>query len=100
MARAANKKAVIEDPGRLSGPEKAAVILLALGEDHPRLWESLDEEEIKEISQAMAALGTVASAVVEELMVEFVSGMAGSGSPSWKSCAVPPAGPCGTSSAM
>ncbi|WP_339871041.1 flagellar motor switch protein FliG [uncultured Brevundimonas sp.] len=80
MARAANKKAVIEDPGRLSGPEKAAVILLALGEDHPRLWESLDEEEIKEISQAMAALGTVASAVVEELMVEFVSGMAGSGS--------------------
>ena len=46
-----------------SGPEKAAVILLALGADHPRLWESLDEEEIKEISQAMAALGTVASAV-------------------------------------
>lgn len=80
MARASGKKVVIDDPGKLSGPEKAAVILLALGEDHPRLWESLDEEEIKEISQAMAALGTVASSVVEELMVEFVSGMAGSGS--------------------
>ncbi|WP_339931647.1 flagellar motor switch protein FliG [uncultured Brevundimonas sp.] len=80
MARAPTKKVVIEDPAKLSGPEKAAVILLALGEDHPRLWESLDEEEIKEISQAMAALGTVASTVVEELMVEFVSGMAGSGS--------------------
>ncbi|MDI1281690.1 flagellar motor switch protein FliG [Brevundimonas sp.] len=80
MARASGKKVVIEDPSKLTGPEKAAVILLALGEDHPRLWESLDEEEIKEISQAMAALGTVASSVVEELMVEFVSGMAGSGS--------------------
>jgi flagellar motor switch protein FliG len=80
MARASGKKVVIEDPNKLTGPEKAAVILLALGEDHPRLWESLDEEEIKEISQAMAALGTVASSVVEELMVEFVSGMAGSGS--------------------
>ena len=80
MARAAGKKAIIEDAAKLTGPEKAAVILLALGEDHPRLWESLDEEEIKEISQAMAALGTVASTVVEGLMVEFVSGMAGSGS--------------------
>ena len=80
MARAAGKKAIIEDSAKLTGPEKAAVILLALGEDHPRLWESLDEEEIKEISQAMAALGTVASTVVEGLMVEFVSGMAGSGS--------------------
>ena len=80
MARALNKKVVIEDPGKLTGPEKAAVILLALGEDHPRLWKSLDEDEIKEISQAMAALGTVASSVVEALMVEFVSGMGGSGS--------------------
>ncbi|WP_339915568.1 flagellar motor switch protein FliG [uncultured Brevundimonas sp.] len=80
MARAAGKKVVIEDPNKLTGPEKAAVILLALGEDHPRLWESLDEEEVKEISQAMASLGTVASSAVEELMVEFVSGMAGSGS--------------------
>jgi len=80
MARAPSKKVVIEDPSKLTGPEKAAVILLALGEEHPRLWESLDEEEIKEISQAMAALGTVASSAVEELMVEFVSGMAGSGS--------------------
>ncbi|MDP2764202.1 MAG: flagellar motor switch protein FliG, partial [Brevundimonas sp.] len=38
-----------------------------------------DEEEIKEISQAMASLGTVSAQVVEELLVEFVSGMSGSG---------------------
>jgi flagellar motor switch protein FliG len=80
MARQATKKTTIDDAGKLSGPEKAAVILLALGEDHPRLWESLDEEEVKEISQAMAGLGTVSSAVVEALMVEFVSGMSGTGS--------------------
>jgi len=69
----------INDPARLSGPEKAAVILLALGEDHGTIWEQLDEEEIKEISQAMAGLGTVASNVVEQLLVDFISGMSGAG---------------------
>ncbi|MFC7379136.1 flagellar motor switch protein FliG [Brevundimonas sp. GCM10030266] len=73
------KKPAIEDVRKLTGPEKAAVILLSLGEDHTKLWEGLDEEEIKEISQAMAGLGTVSSSVVEELLVEFVSGMSGSG---------------------
>jgi flagellar motor switch protein FliG len=79
MARLANKKSAVEDARKLTGPEKAAVILLSLGEDHTRLWQSLDEDEIKEISQAMASLGTVSAQVVEELMVEFVSGMSGSG---------------------
>jgi flagellar motor switch protein FliG len=78
-ARLVTKKPAVEDVRKLTGPEKAAVILLSLGEDHNRLWQSLDDEEIKEISQAMASLGTVSSTVVEELMVEFVSGMAGSG---------------------
>jgi flagellar motor switch protein FliG len=78
-ARLVTKKPAVEDVRKLTGPEKAAVILLALGEDHVRLWQGLDEEEIKEISQAMAGLGTVSSTVVEELMVEFVSGMSGSG---------------------
>lgn len=79
-ARLVSKKPAIEDARKLTGPEKAAVILLSLGEDHTRLWQSLDDDEIKEISQAMASLGSVSSAVVEELMVEFVSGMSGSGS--------------------
>ena len=79
-ARLVSKKPAVEDIRKLTGPEKAAVILLSLGEDHTRLWQSLDEDEIKEISQAMASLGTVSAQVVEELMVEFVSGMSGSGS--------------------
>jgi flagellar motor switch protein FliG len=73
------KGKAIADPGKLSGPEKAAVILLALGEEHATVWQSLDEEEIKEVSQAMASLGTVSAQAVEDLMVEFVSGMSGAG---------------------
>ena len=72
------KKAIV-DPSRLSGPEKAAVVLLARGEEQTVLWEALDDEEIKEISQAMAGLGTVSAAAVEELLVEFVSGMSATG---------------------
>src|SRR5215475_1068509 len=43
------------------------------------LWESLDDEEIKEISKAMSTLGTGSSQVVEDLMVECVSGMSSAG---------------------
>ncbi|CAN5278848.1 flagellar motor switch protein FliG [soil metagenome] len=79
MARMIGKKAAVDDAKKLTGPEKAAVILLSLGEEHTQLWKGLDEDEIKEISQAMATLGTVSATVVEELLVEFVSGMSGSG---------------------
>ncbi len=75
-ARSPKSKGVV-DSSRLSGPEKAAVVLLALGEDHAGVWRQLDEEEIKVISQAMAGLGQVTSGVVEDLLVEFVSGMGG-----------------------
>ncbi len=80
MAKLVSKKAAIEDPNKLTGPEKAAVILLALGEEHTALWERLDDDEVKEISQAMATLGNVTAEAVEALMIEFVSGLSGSGS--------------------
>ncbi|WP_374472711.1 flagellar motor switch protein FliG [Phenylobacterium sp.] len=73
------KGKTVESASKLSGPEKAAVVLLALGEEHAEVWKQLDEDEIKEISQAMAGLGTVASSAVEDLLVEFVSGVAGTG---------------------
>ncbi len=79
MATAIRKKSV-DDTEKLTGPEKAAVVLLALGEDHTGLWGQLDDDEIKEISQAMSGLGTVTASVVETLLVEFVSGMSGTGS--------------------
>ena len=67
------------DLSRYSGAEKAAIILMSLGEEAKKLWELLDEEEIKEVSQAMASLGMVPSVVVEALVVEFVSRMSGAG---------------------
>ncbi|MDO9222288.1 MAG: flagellar motor switch protein FliG [Caulobacter sp.] len=78
MSPRPKSKAVI-DAARLNGPEKAAIVLLALGEDHTGIWAALDEEEIKEVSQAMATLGTVSASVVEELLVEFISGLSSSG---------------------
>src|SRR5258706_5521554 len=75
-ARAGKPKGVV-DSSRLSGPEKAAVVLLALGEDHAGVWRQLDEEEVKVSSEAMAVLGKATGGVVEDLLVEFVSGMGG-----------------------
>jgi len=61
------------DVRKLEGPERAAVVMLALGEDFGRLvWERLDNEEIKEISAAMSALGSVPSKVTEQLLHEFI----------------------------
>jgi len=79
MAVMLKKRPSVDDPSKLTGPEKAAVILLALGEDHQYLWRQLDDEEIKEISQAMAGLGTIGASVVEALLVEFVAGMSSTG---------------------
>lgn len=67
------------DPSHYSGVEKAAIILMCLGEDARKLWEMLDEEEIKEVSQAMSSLGLVPAATVEALVLEFVSKLSGSG---------------------
>ncbi|HUO23752.1 MAG TPA: flagellar motor switch protein FliG [Caulobacteraceae bacterium] len=75
----ARAKKGVADATRLNGAEKAAIILLALGEEHVRLWEQLDDEEVKEISQAMSSLGTVSAQVVEDLLIEFVSGLSTAG---------------------
>jgi flagellar motor switch protein FliG len=68
------------DLSRYTGAEKAAIILLSLGDEAKHLWEILDDEEIKEVSQAMAGLGVVPSPVVEALVQEFVQRLSGAGS--------------------
>lgn len=78
MSPRAGKKGITNASG-LSGAEKAAVILLSLGEDAQAIWEGLDEEEVKDISSAMASLGAVPSSVVEDLLMEFVSGLSTTG---------------------
>ena len=76
-----NKPSTKEDIRQLSGPERSAIVMLALGEEHTgKLWQMMDEDEVKEISQIMSTLGTVSSGVVEKLLVDFVSQMSGTGS--------------------
>src|SRR3982750_1653215 len=74
-------KAIKEDIRTLSGAERAAIIMLALGEDHSQqIWQMMDEDEIKEVSQVMSNLGSVSATLIEKLLVDFVSQMAGTGS--------------------
>lgn len=76
-----SKLAVKDDIRALSGAERAAIVMLSLGEENSQqIWKMLDEEEIKEISQVMSNLGSVSSNVIEKLMIEFVGQMAGTGS--------------------
>lgn len=72
---------VREDFRGLTGPEKAAVLMLALGEEHAtRLFGFMDDEEIKELSQTMANLGTISATLVERLCVEFAEQISSTGS--------------------
>ena len=65
---------------RYSGQQRAAALMLALGREHGApIWDQLSVEEIKELSNAIASLGRVPSAVVEHLLIQFtgeVSSMA------------------------
>jgi len=65
----------------LSGAQKAAIMMLSVGEDGAqRLFALMDEDEIKEVSQTMANLGMIHSSVVEQLFVEFANRMTSTGS--------------------
>lgn len=70
-----------EDYRTLNGPDKAALLMMSVGEENAaRLFSLMDDEEIKEISQAMANLGTVSSNLVERLFGEFAEQISATGS--------------------
>ena len=71
-----------EKPSRvLTGPERAAVIMLALGETYGgKIWSLLDDDELRQLSIVMSTLGTVDSSLVENLLLEFVGRLSASGS--------------------
>jgi flagellar motor switch protein FliG len=65
---------------QLTGPERAAILMLALGEQHgSRIWTLLDDEELRQISVVMSTIGTIEAGLVENLLLEFVSRMSASG---------------------
>lgn len=66
--------------GEISGPEKAAILMLALSEEHAaKLFGLLDLEEVMELSQTMAMLGRVDAPTVEQLLTEFGEKLRGTG---------------------
>ncbi len=70
-----------EDFRTLTGPEKAAILMLAIGEEHAaKLFTLMDDEEIKEISQNMSTLGTISSSIVERLFIDFAEQISSTGS--------------------
>ncbi len=65
----------------LDGTSKAAMLMLSVGEDQAmRLFSMLDDDEIKDLSQAMASLGKVDADLVERLFVEFTESFSRTGS--------------------
>src|SRR5580704_11011156 len=65
---------------QLSGPERVAVLMLALGEQHgSKIWSMLDDDELRQISIVMSTIGTIDAELVEELLIEFVSRVSASG---------------------
>jgi flagellar motor switch protein FliG len=64
----------------LAGPKRAAILMLALGEQYGgKIWGLLDDDEVRQLSLEMSTLGTVEVDTVEDMLLEFVSRMSASG---------------------
>ena len=72
---------VKEDYRSLTGPQKAAIMMLSLGEEQAsKLFVMMEDDEIKELSQIMASLGTIGANLVERLFVDFADAISNTGS--------------------
>lgn len=62
----------------LTGMQKTAAFFLAIGEDNTaKIMKRLDVDEVREISVAMAQLGTVDAVKIEKIFVEFTEKLVG-----------------------
>jgi flagellar motor switch protein FliG len=69
-----------DDYRKLSGLQKAAIFLMALGETNSiKLFSMMEDDEIRELSGTMSSLGQVNSEIVERLFHEFAEGVSASG---------------------
>ncbi len=72
---------VVLEAKSMTGTEKAAILMLSLGQEFGRpIWEQLSDEEVKDLSTAMSLLGSVKADVVERLFIQFASEVAKIGS--------------------
>ncbi len=81
VATLANRQAEAPKGGQqLTGPERAAGLMLALGEQHgAKIWALPADDELRQLSIVMSTLGTVESHLVENLLLEFVGRLSASG---------------------
>src|ERR1700730_19062325 len=64
----------------ITGPERAAVLLLALGNQYgAKIWAQLDDDELRQLGVAMSTLGTVPSTILEALTVDYATRLSGGG---------------------
>jgi len=69
-----------DDYRSMNGPQKAGLFMLAIGIEHStKLFEKMDDEEIRELSTHMSSLGTINAAIVERLFVEFTDQLSSAG---------------------
>ncbi len=80
MAELASRPKGSKPQRKLTGPERAAVLMLSLGEQYGgKIFSLLDDDELREISIVMSSLGTVEAEQVESLLLEFVGRLSASG---------------------
>ncbi|MBL28039.1 MAG: flagellar motor switch protein FliG [Rhodospirillaceae bacterium] len=71
----------VADYRTLSGPQKAGIIMLSLDQDRAsKLFSMMEMDEIKELSSTMSQLGSISAEVIEQLFLEFVEEISGTGS--------------------
>ncbi len=80
VATLASRQADNTPTRQLTGPERAAVLMLSLGEQYgAKIWNLLDDDELRQISIIMSTIGTVEASAVEDLLLQFVSQLSASG---------------------
>ncbi len=69
-----------QEYGQLSGRDKAAILMLAIGQEaSARLLGRMHEDELRDVSLAIARLGSVHASLVEGVCAEFSRGLGNSG---------------------
>lgn len=62
----------------LTGPQKAAILLLSVSDDvAAKLFALMGEEEVKEVSHAMSSLGVISPGMVDSVVQEFSDDIVG-----------------------
>lgn len=64
------------DANKLTGPQKAAVFLLLMGENYTaQIFEKLDEDEVSKLASSMSEIQYVGPDVMTRVMKEFIEGV-------------------------